>query len=111
MDYEIDVASDINQVVDGLAMSILPRLRGAAALIETSEAFNDGEELPSALILVADAVRDLADLQSRAEAALVRYTNERQSGVLRLIESKPMRPTGLSACSDRTPVSRSQPTD
>jgi hypothetical protein len=111
MEYEIDVEHEISHVVDGLAMSVLPRLRGAAALIETSDAFNDGEELPSALILVADAVRDLADLQSRAEAALVRYTNERQSGVLRLIEARSRRPAGQSECSERTSDSRSKQGD
>ena len=99
MQHEIDVENELNRVVDDLAMRVLPHLRGAAALIETSDAFRDGDELPSALILVADCVRDLADLQVRAEAALVRYTEERRTGVLTFLEAKPV-PAPMAAARD-----------
>jgi hypothetical protein len=95
MKNEIDVESELSRVVDDLALLILPHLRGAAALIETSEAFHEGEELPSALILVADCVRDLTDLQVRTEDALARYMQERRNGVLTLLESKTM-PSALA---------------
>ena len=85
METERDVELLLSLVADDANLSILPRIRGALALIERSPAFEGDGDLAAACLVLHDVVRDLSELCERADEALTLYTLERGSGVLALI--------------------------
>ena len=88
MESERDVESLLSRVADDAGLSILPRIRGAIALIERSAAFEGDGDLAAAHLVLREVSRDLAELYERADKALTVYGNERQAGVLALIASE-----------------------
>lgn len=85
METERDVELLLSLVADDANLSILPRIRGALALIERSPVFEGDVDLAAALLVLHEVARDLSELCERADEAVTLYTAERRGGVLALI--------------------------
>jgi hypothetical protein len=86
METERDVESLLSRVADDAGLSILPRIRGAIALIERCQSFEGDGDLAAAHLVLREVARDIAELYERADQALAVYGVERQAGVLALID-------------------------
>ena len=81
-----DVESLLSRVTDGVSLSILPRIRGAVALIERSASFEGDGDLAAAHLVLRDVARDIAELYERADRALTVYGVGRRAGILAMID-------------------------
>ena len=81
-----DVETLLSRVADGVSLSILPRVRGAIALIERSASFEGDGDLAAAHLVLREIARDIAELYERADRALTAYGSERQTGILALLD-------------------------
>lgn len=88
MEAESDVESLLSRVTDDAGLSILPRIRGAVALIERSAAFEGDGDLAAAHLVLREVARNLAELYDRADKARAVYGNERLAGVLSLLNGE-----------------------
>lgn len=86
METERDVESLLSRVADDAGLSILPRIRGAIALIERCASFEGDGDLAAAHLVLREVARDIAELYERADQALTVYGVERKAGILALID-------------------------
>ena len=86
MHSDRDVEALLSRVAEDAGLSILPRIRGAIALIERCASFEGDGDLAAAHLVLREVARDIAELYERADKALTVYGVERQAGVLALID-------------------------